>query len=617
MRQLVVLWLLLWAAAVAQAAPVEGQAAYRVNKAIEGYVLNADATYTDTMTVSMTVLSEKGITALNQADLSYSSSLSSVDVLFAYTLKKDGSRVDVPAINIQDRDVVAGGGPMYSDFKGKVIVFPSLEVGDSVVYSVREVQRVPMFPGQFSLMAPFTRDELVDDQEIDISAPLSLPLQAVASAGVEGGHVDDVGGRAHWHWQWHNAAVAAPGDALPEDEQPQLLVTSFRDFGALAAAYAARALPQAAVTPKIQAEADALTLGLTRPEDQARALYAWVAHNIRYAGNCIGVGSVAPHAADRVLDNRLGDCKDHTALLGALLAAKGIASTPVLVNSGGRYVAPALPVPEYFNHVINYIPSLKVYADSTADLIPFGMLPFGEAAKVALPVVDFAGLVKTPMLGWQDYAATMNYRVQLAADGSESGGVEVAETLLAAVGAREYFAQHDNDDEEQRVQKSFEQAGLGEEGWAHHDDPRAGTDPYRFGISFTAKNAFDAGSAGALTVSSLYNDSMPIASWVNMAVAPPFRHGYACMGGHSVEDYQYQLPVGMKILWLPHDVHVSAGQASYDAVYRQSGLTVSVRRELQYRADSHLCTPAEAEGIRPVAAAIAKDLRARILYQMD
>jgi len=617
MRQSVVLWLLLCAAVVAQAAPEAGQAAYRVNKAIEGYVLNADASYTDTMTVSMTVLSEKGIAALNQADLSYSSSLSSVEVLFAYTQKKDGSRVDVPAINIQDRDVVAGGGPMYSDFKGKVIVFPSLDVGDSIVYSVREVQKVPMFPGQFSLMAPFTRDELVADQEIDISAPLSLPLRAAASAGVEGGHVDDVDGRSHWHWQWRNAVVAAPDDVLPEDEQPHLLVTSFKDFGALAAAYAARALPQAAVTPKIQAEADALTQGLTRPDEQARALYAWVAHNIRYAGNCIGVGSVVPHAAEMVLDNRLGDCKDHTALLGALLAAKGIASTPVLVNSGGRYVAPELPVPQYFNHVINYIPSLKVYADSTADLIPFGMLPFGEAAKVALPVVDFTGVVATPVMAWQDYAATMNYRVQLSADGSEAGGVEVAETLLAAVGAREYFAQHDNDDEQQRVQKSFAQAGLSEAGSAHHDDPRAGADPYRFGISFSAKNAFEAGGSGALTINSLYGDSMPIAGWVNVAAAPPFRHSYACMGGHSVENYEYDLPVGMKILWLPHDVHVSAPQASYDAVYTQNGQTITVHRELQYRMDSHMCTPAEAEAIRPVAAAIAKDLRQQVLYRMD
>jgi hypothetical protein len=47
----------------------------------------------------------------------------------------------------------------------------------------------------------------------------------------------------------------------------------------------------------------------------------------------LGNGGYEPHDAATVLENRYGDCKDHVALLEALLKAKGIASVPVLVGS--------------------------------------------------------------------------------------------------------------------------------------------------------------------------------------------------------------------------------------------------------------------------------------------
>ena len=77
----------------------------------------------------------------------------------------------------------------------------------------------------------------------------------------------------------------------------------------------------------------------------------------------------------------MGDCKDHTTLLQALLAVKGIASTPVLINSGDAYTLPEVPAVDIFNHVINYVPSLDLYADSTARYTSFGLLPFDDSGK--------------------------------------------------------------------------------------------------------------------------------------------------------------------------------------------------------------------------------------------
>jgi len=593
------------------------QGAYKVVKNTDSFVLNADASFSDTGTLAMQVLSEQGIAALNQAELNYSTSLQDLTILEAYTLKPDGRHVAVPAANIQDRDVIAGGGPMYSDFKGKVIIFPNVEVGDTVVYTARYTQKVPMFPGQFSFMESFPGSVVVDDREISVSAPLAGPTLQTFAAGIDGGRQPDADGRAHWSWHWKNAVVADADDVVPPDERPRLLISSFKDFGALAQSYEDRAHAMAAVTPEIQAQADTITAGLTAPADQARALYTWVARNIRYAGNCIGVGSVVPHAAGLVLDNRLGDCKDHTALLQALLAAKGIESSPVLINSGNRYKLPELPVPSYFNHVINYIPSLDLYADSTSDFIPFGSLPFGEAGKVALHTEHFKGVEHTPVAAWKDYEAHLNVQVKIHADGSADGVVQNTAAPLSAMGPRQYFAGRDAADESDVVHHVFADKGFQAEGAVQHEDPHAGTNPYRFGITFALKNMLDLPGAGAFPVTSVYNGPMPLSIWAQFAAGKPVEHSFGCNGSFSVEDFQYELPAGMKILWLPRDVHVSAPNANYDATYKQVEQVITVHRALQYRIDTHLCTPEEGEAMRPLAQAVAKDLRAQVLYQMD
>ena len=155
------------------------------------------------------------------------------------------------------------------------------------------------------------------------------------------------------------------------DDGPLVVASTFKDYGAVAAAFNVRAAPKAAVTPAIKRLADELTKNAHGQREQAKAIYDWVAVNIQYAGDDVGVGPVVPHAADLVLKNKMGDCKDHSILLQALLAAKGIASSPVLINAGNAYSLPPVASADVFDHMISYIPGLNQYADSTSRYTPF------------------------------------------------------------------------------------------------------------------------------------------------------------------------------------------------------------------------------------------------------
>jgi hypothetical protein len=130
----------------------------------------------------------------------------------------------------------------------------------------------------------------------------------------------------------------APETASPDrhDRNPRVVITSFPNYEAVGAVYLERARQEVAITPAIQALADQITSGWPKGECSRGAVSLGHTH-ICYVGIYLGFGVIVPHSAQKIMDARDGDCKDHIALLEALLTAKGIRKSPVLVNAGSRY----------------------------------------------------------------------------------------------------------------------------------------------------------------------------------------------------------------------------------------------------------------------------------------
>jgi transglutaminase-like putative cysteine protease len=76
------------------------------------------------------------------------------------------------------------------------------------------------------------------------------------------------------------------------------------------------------VTPQIRSIAEAITKGKTTDDEKLRAIYEYASERIRYIGIDLGAGRYTPHAAEEVLANRYGDCKDKHTLFGAIRSAK-------------------------------------------------------------------------------------------------------------------------------------------------------------------------------------------------------------------------------------------------------------------------------------------------------
>lgn len=592
--------------------------ASRYEKYAIDYLLNADGSTVETREFAITALQERAVEALKESSISYSASIQRLDILHAYTRKPDGKRIDVPRNNFQ---VVENKGkeqdaPVFSDRVRMTVVFADVEVGDTLVLAYRLTDKEPMFPGMFSVAETFSRDYPYDDVTIRFDMPASMWAHYQAREMSE--QISEKAGRKVIEWKYQNSSPVRSKrrnfTVYDMEGEPGYAFSTFRSYQAIAEAYGQRALPKAVVTARVQKLADEVTAGETQPREQARRLYEWVATNITYAGNCIGVGAVVPHDIDFILDNRMGDCKDHATLLQALLAAKGIASTQALINAGSSYKLPRVPVVSTVNHVINYLPAWDLYVDSTSATTPFGMLPYSAIAKPVLWVENFKPGTHTPAPPVGQNRQTMKTVIKIGEDGTMTGSVDVTLKGIFAVSMRERMRDMPKDVEREIVKNIFARQGRIGSGQFEKEEARALLDSYGYKAEFDVKEYLQRPGAGAFAIAPLFFSEAPVARYAQSAAEQAETVDVACMSGYSLEEYRIEFPKGMKILAVPNNASFKNDFQSYQASYTLKGRTLTVRRELDDRTPGVLCTPAMQEAEKAFGKKLQNDLRSQVVY---
>jgi transglutaminase-like putative cysteine protease len=583
------------------------------------FVINPDGTAVESRAWSITVLKEPALEWAKRASISYSTSAQKAEVVAAYTRKADGRRIDVRKDNYQ-LQVNRGRGkdsPAYSDFSTMTVVFPDLAVGDTVVFSSRVVQTEPLFPGKFSLAETLPSHTAFDDVRVRIDYPATMQLQLEARGMTEKAR-SEKGGRKVLEWRYTN-----PNPARSErrnytvfdfDKEAGFSVSTFKTYAEIASAYGSRALPKAAVTDRISKLAGEIVKGKSTVKDQAHALYDWVATNITYAGNCIGIGAVVPRDLDFVLDNKMGDCKDHATLLQALLAARGIQSNQALVNAGSVYRLPKIPVVSSVNHVITYIPALDLYLDSTSDSTPFGMLPFQVQDKPVLLAGVSRDGVKTPADPVGSNQERTVIRLQIAPDGSISGTSEVFQKGQRAAQTRAMARTMTKEVEQDLVKNMLRSQGMIGSGKFEKDDPKALSDSYKYKASLSVEKFARVPGPGAFSIYPLISGAS-IASLVLSSMEPEKAADITCTNGTSIEEYTIEFPAGVKVLSVPDDVKISNAFVSYEAKYKLEGSVVTAKRVLDDRTKGNVCAPEMMLEYKRFAEKVMDDLKAQILYK--
>ncbi|WP_088508389.1 DUF3857 and transglutaminase domain-containing protein [Burkholderia ubonensis] len=583
---------------------------------VHEFVIQRDGSLEEHDDATLRANNANGIDAIAQRYVWFDKDLEKVDLLAAQTLDRDGVVHPVGPDAIRDvQEPRSAGAPTFQDGVLRTAVFPGVEAGSRTRVAFRKVRTRPLNPGYFGYFVEPSRDP-VDYQRLVFDVPADMPLYADARGYVALPPVT-ANGRTRYVFEYRHGpydrielgAVGYPTDG------DRLMVSTLPDYAAFAARYRNAAVDPGADDPAVVQLARALTANAPDPHDKARILYDWVRANVRYVALFLGETAAAPHRVTDILRNRYGDCKDHVALFGALLAAVGIRSEPVLLNLGAVYTLPS--VPGYgggaVNHAITWLPDLGLYADTTTGGIAFGYLPPIVMDRPAL-LVDTGVLARTPAT--QPRTRTARLAIDAARLDAQRYQSYVEDDGWTAELERNVFRRATRERVRQLAVERLRQSGLRGTADLVTTDLAATAGP--FGVTMTGTLDHAVWPDGTTAVPALSSLTGGIATQVQGWLAEPVRtQAWVCIGGAFDETAQITLPANVAVTNVPADTAVRDRFVDFAShyVFDAGARVVQITRRLRADFGRQVCTPDDYAAMRASLERIERDTQAQIVVR--
>jgi len=587
--------------ATANAQQPQGQAATALAPFTTQYesqvAIRADLTTTEVATKRIKIIAPSVVQALSQQHLPYIEGMHSFEIVAAFTEKADGRRIPVNPDEIITQDAASGLLATYlRDLKQKVVIYPDVGVGDTLVLTTKIEQLSHVFPGHLFEVDIFPRSQSFTTARVTIEVPVALDLQVKATGGTDD---VEVAGDIRRHTVNFAGGPYRPEEAgavSPFDRDPMLLASTFKSYEELGRAFGDAAAPKAAVTPEIAALAEEITSGINDRRAQAAAIDAWMKKNIRYVAVYLSLGRVVPHDAATVLAEKFGDCKDKVTLMSALLAAKGITSEEALINLGNAYKLPQPPTLATLNHVILYLPEFDLYDDPTVSWAAFGVLSPEAYDK---PVVHVAPaivrLARTPAMRPQDHVAHAVTRINVAPDGTIRGETRESNTGIFGTGLRLAGGAVQSLGSETAALRQLQGYNTPGSGRFDLGNITETVDPAITTGTFTLTDHFKAPAAGSRAPIPF---GMPLTARPGLFLLGTRLAGrqsaFVCYAGTVIEDIEATFAPGLPLPIPLRPTSIDNPYFSYHSTFALDFRTLKIHREFVSRVAGQAC-PAELE----------------------
>lgn len=617
--------------------PSPAAAAYRPPTSLDWekvtIVVHANGSHERLTEYAVSIESELGASERGEQIVQYNSSLETVDILEAYTLLPNGERIRVPADGIRTtEEELTGGAPMFSDVKNKVVVFPKVQVGAKLYLKIKSVQHTPHFERHFFETQYFSPHSRYGNVEIRLAVHPDRKIHTSAR-GVTGGLIQPTkeertefakaiaapeGYRLYrFQYAQSEAVPSEPGQIHHSHFASHLLITTFADYLEVAKSYEKRAANKVRVTPEVATLAAQITQGISDPREQAKALYYWVTKNIRYVAIYLGDGGFEPHDVQTILDARYGDCKDYVVVLQSLLLAKGIASSPALINSGSAPELSPVAVTAPLNHVILYLPSFDLFLDPTAQFAPFSVLPDEVMDKPAV-LTSLNKIVRTPKMVADDHGTDSDAMLTMREDGTIQGA-----TYVLSYGIREVQARARQFDRGGRSPDRVVREVLGrfnETGTGAIND----SDPMDFSKRFALTAHFELDAPANVPGPAAI--TLPIGLSAGRlagiaAVRPPKERKFptVCVSETINEKYTLRFPNTIKVIRIPtQTMYMESGityKSDYELKTDAEGAYLQVKRTLVVERPKTTCGQEDAQAWVKFHRVLQRDIRSQIFYE--
>ncbi len=599
------------------AASPAGETPPVIRKLTMAYKVLSNDLYERTVTEDISITSQAAIGWYSQYVLSLNEHFSEQVELAGETIKADGAHLKVEPDKILVSTVPNASqmGIFQADVKNRTMVFPNVEMGDTLHYLSTTRGKAAAVPGGFDIVNSLPASARVSDAQITLDAPSSMNLTIKVEGFTQ--KVAQAGDRTLYTWSYSPQAYhrAEPGSISPLDFSPFVMVTNRESDAAVGEAFYARAAPKAEPTAEVMALAGQITAGISGRREQARAIHDYVSTKIRYFFILLGQGGWVPHDVNEIIAAKFGDCKDHATLMRALLAAKGIEADYALININPTFRDVELPLARY-DHVILYLPEFDAYDDPTAINAPFGILTGSETGKLVLRIGKKGVLkTRTPLPASDANHYTIAADVILRPNGTPvgktvwSGGGTPAMALRAAMASAEAAGRAQTAKD---LLARNKWRGTGDIEW---HDALDHTEPYVVKTSFDLTNVFFGKGNNANTI-----PIGPGLLGVNQvgSILGYLRQGFdldiACSSNSWDVAIALHLPEGRALAKVPDAVDVTSGAARYWAIYRLDGHTLHIERHWRTVLPQRTCTKADALTLESAAKAASRDANLKLKF---
>jgi transglutaminase-like putative cysteine protease len=603
--------------ALGSSAWAQYQPSYATLRMVEQIHVHKDWTQTRRSEYEFKVLTRQGIESLGEMTLPFNPKLESLRILEAYTQQPDGSKDWVAAdrIRIQDDDADTGNG-IYGENKVKLIIFPKLRVGSTVHYIAEWKRHTPYFPRQFAYSMAFSPTRIIERAQIQISHDATLPIQ-VWSTGMSA--IDATPSRSTNQithaFEYRQPQAASPEDSMvsPYDFAPRVYASSQADWADVARAYQARARPQAQPDEAITQLAKSITQDAATDAEKTQLIYRWITRNIRYLGVFSASGGYVPVPARQVLKERYGDCKGHATLFEAMLRSVGIESSQALINTKPTFKVPDIPTYNRFNHVINYIPSLGLFADTTSRFVRFGSLPSDLEGKPTL--LATSGEIRwTPVMSPTDDHTQTQTEMILQPDGRVIGTSTTLQKGFYEQYSRGLMFRRSNKDKAKVVNDILSQ---------HHESGRGSMnhpDPIDVNVPWEIKSEFELEPVILLDGLS----AMPIPVGLTPGRFQTFAQTKAdgqskfpkeCGSSMHEEQITLSLPPDIKVARLPKPMRYQSPVITYTSDYRLTEQSIQISRHFVAQRLGVVCDNSDDQDWQAFGRLIRQDLLQQIFLE--
>jgi transglutaminase-like putative cysteine protease len=545
----------------------------------------ADLTYTEDFSQDWTMLTDRGVAQNSRDAVTFHPTSQALKLVEAWVTQPDGSRLTVAADAVFTRpSAAAQDAPGFTASETMTVVFPQLHPGSRTHVAWRLTQKTPPVNG-FNVWVQVPLEVTARHIGVTLQTPSGVALHTA----IRGPFRDSATDKDGVHTQTVEIENAQAQEAEPNavdaaDFQPMFLATSLPGAEAIGAIYARESAARAKPTPEIEALA-ARVAGTRKGIDAARAVYDWVAANIRYVAVYMNPNDGwVPHDAASVLRAGYGDCKDHVVLMQAMLAARGIDASAALVSYGDAHAPLPLWLPTQYNHAIVYLPQFHHFANPTDPFAGFDAADRHLAGKQVVLAMQEGALARIPERKAADDAYRVDSTLDLALDGTVQGHAVLNLSPSIDSSYRRMVAHAlSPQDLAQRLLDDTPEGGFGT---VTSSDPRDLDSKFSMVADWRSPHAVSLRDGAGFAAVPAGIDVEPPASLRGLlsprrAPTHDFTAGALDFTWHVV----WRLPAGVTASRLPRDVEVANDAGRYTANYRLQGDRIEVTRHLTVAKD--------------------------------